>query len=315
MEKFPTQDEFEQYVDPEHGIWDPQGEIIKTRNRTHAVAILAGAYINSFHHRIAQIMAAKSISGRDPLRRTDDTLNLLDQIEFGDSPTALKAANSLWAIHTHLTSTMEDGSPVSATEPNLLSASLVGGFRTTASQQALMHSHRSHKDVLKSRDQIFASYWVEYERQAAAVGIPAGYLPSDPGAAIDWWAEELRANMVIDANQNSVEGFVKNYTATAVGQTDISNRIQNLFQQHLEARVTTEMVKAVAYYAAPDPIPEFIYPKGVPVHVRAELLAAPLADRFLPDWFFGNVPHECPEAARVMARVVSEEHDRLSDGQ
>jgi len=121
--------------------------------------------------------------------------------------------------------------------------------------------------------------------------------------------------MVIDANQNSVEGFVKNYTATAVGQADISNRIQNLFQQHLEARVTTEMVKAVAYYAAPDPIPEFIYPKGVPVHVRAELLAAPLADRFLPDWFFGNVPHECPEAARVMSRVVSEEHDRLSDGQ
>lgn len=306
MSHLPTRGEFRQMINPEHGIWDPEGAIVESRNRTHAISILAGAYINSFHHRISRLLAANSYVGTDPLKRTMETLDLLDRIEFGDPDTALKGADDLWSIHANVNATMEDGSPVSAIEPSLLSVAFIVGFRSTASLQVLMHSVRNNSEIQRARDELFAKYWKERAALGAALGIPYNYLPSDPVEAWQWLIHEIKSNTVLDAERKTVEGFVENYAKVSAQQAfGRASTISQFFADHVSASITTEMMKAVAYYAATDEIAATIYPNGhgVPLQVRAELVALPTVNNLLPDGFFGGIPRACPHAAHVKAKA------------
>ena len=56
MVSLPTKDAFVAHLDAVDGLLDPRGELAQAQNRTHSFAVLAGAFINSFHAGIARVL-------------------------------------------------------------------------------------------------------------------------------------------------------------------------------------------------------------------------------------------------------------------
>ena len=302
MSSLPTLEEFRSHIDAHHGLFDPHGELTKTQDRTHAFSILAGAYVNSFHGKMARILNARTISGVDPLKRTMDTLGILDEIEYGEEDVAVGAAQRLWRIHAHATAVMADGTAVSATDTDLLAVALITGFRCTAALQTLDHS-MTLDDVDERIQKHFHAYWVERSGIMAAVGIPNGYLPESPDEAVKWWTDQLQEHIIADAAQNSLEGILDAFTSTASGQV---GAMKTRIASKLASGVVTREVQTIAFYAAPQFLREAGWPDGPPHLGHAALLTLPVANRVLPDWITGGIPRECPEARRVMSLLAEE---------
>jgi uncharacterized protein (DUF2236 family) len=302
MSELPTLEEFRSHVDTHLGLFDPHGELTKTQDRTHAFSILAGAFVNSFHGKIARVLNERTISGVDPLRRTVQTLGILDEIEYGEETTAVSAAQRLWRIHSHATATMDNGTTVSATDPDLLAVALISGLRCSAALQILEHSKSLH-DVDDRIQGLFNAYWAERRGLMASVGIPSEYLPESPDEAINWWTGQLRENLIADAGQNTLERILDAFASTASGQVaDLKTRINS----ELASGIVIREVRTIAYYAAPPFLRAIAWPDGPPRLGHAALLTLPVANRVLPDWLSGGFPRECPEARRVMLVMADE---------
>ena len=288
MSELPTLEDFRSHIDAHHGLFDPHGELTKTQDRTHAFSILAGAFLNSFHRKIARVLNERTIAGVDPLKRTVQTLGILDEIEYGEEATAVSAAQRLWRLHSHATATMEDGTTASAADPDLLGVAFITGFRCTAALHVLEDSKGLHDVDDRSRE-LFHAYWVERHGLMAGVGIPTGYLPESPDDAVNWWTDQLQENTIADAAQHTLESILDAFSSTAAGQV-----------AELKTRITSKMVspivirecRTIAYFAAPQFLRETAWPEGPPHLGHAALLTLPIANRVLPTWVAGGLSRE-----------------------
>jgi len=303
MSELPTLEDFRSHIDAHHGLFDPHGELTKTQNRTHLFSILAGAFLNSFHRKIARVLNERTIGGVDPLKRTVQTLGILDEIEYGEEATAVSAAQRLWRLHSHATATMDDGTTVSAADPDLLGVAFITAFRCTAALHVLEHSKSLHDFDDRSRE-LFHSYWVERHGPMAGVGIPSGYLPESPDDAVNWWTDQLQGNAIADAAQNTLESMLDAFSSTAAGQVaELKTRITS----KLGSPIVIRECRTIAYYAAPQLLRETAWPEGPPHLGHAALLTLPIANRVLPAWVAGGLARECPEARRVILLVAEED--------
>lgn len=297
----PTVEEFRSHVDAHHGIFDPRGQITQTQDRTHAISILAGAFLNSFHGSVSAILNNTTVSRDDPLTRTTMTLDLLDKIEYGEPETAVEAAQLLWKIHSHASATLDDGTVVTATDTDLLAVAFVTGFRCTAALRVLERITAPHYDQ-DHADELFAAYWTERAGLMAAVGIPDNYLPPDPVDAVQWWSDQIQQHLRIDAAQHTLEAVLDSFESTASTQvTDTKTRRL----AHAASGAAVRVVRTVAYYAAPPTLRAAAWPDGPPATGHALAMTIP-ATKHLPDWMFGGLPRECPQARRV-AQLLAEE--------
>ncbi|MCH9719244.1 MAG: DUF2236 domain-containing protein [Actinomycetia bacterium] len=304
MVSLPTKDSFVAHLDAVNGLLEPHGEFAQAQNRTHSFAVLAGAYVNSFHAGIARVLAKRTIAGVDPLKRTEQTMEILDEVEFGETATAVSAAERLWRLHAHATATMDDGTPVAATDTDLLAVALMTGFRTTAALRVLTHPARTKSIAAHVQDH-FEAYWPERAGMMAAVGIPQGYLPDDPIAAQQWWADQIQHNLIANAEQQSLETILDQFTSKA--SDELSDKGKRLLDKHLVSGVVTREVVTIAYYSAPEFLQPIAFPQGPPQFGRTELLTLPAANRMAPEWLSGGIPRECPQANRVMTHLAEEE--------
>lgn len=293
---------------PTMGSFDPRGDLTKSQNRTHAISILAGAYLNSFHGSVSAVLNRTTVSRDDPLKRTDMTLDLLDKIEYGEPDTAVVAAELLWKIHSHASATLEDGTVVTASDTDLLAVAFVTGFRCTAALRVLEHFTTAHYDQAKA-DELFASYWTERAGLMSAVGIPVDYLPASPVDAVQWWSDQLEQHLRIDAAQHTLESILEAFESTAaiqVAETK-SSRVA-----HAVSGAVVRVVRTVAYHAAPPVLRAAAWPDGPPELGHAIAMAIPATKHF-PDWLVGGLPWECPQARRV-ANLLAEEGAASSAG-
>lgn len=304
MTQLPTLEAFRTHIDAHDGIFDPHGELTKSRQRTHSLSILAGAYVNSFHSEISAVLNACTISRDDPYSRTRDTLEILDKIEYGEEETAVGAAERLWKIHSHASTTLADGRVLTATDTDLLGVSLITGFRCTAAMRTLEHLLHSHDQAMA--DELFASYWAERAGLMAAVGIPFDYLPESPVEAVEWWSDQLERHLRADAAQITLEGILDDFTATAA--TQVADKKTSVLAHALSGPVV-RAVRAIAYQAAPEFLRDAAWPEGPPAFGHAIVTAIP-ATSILPDWMAAGLPRQCPEAHRVAQHVAEEDARR-----
>ena len=304
MGQLPTLDAFQSHIDVHNGIFDPRGELTKSQNRSHALSILAGAFVNSFHSSIAAVLSQTNVSRDDPLTRTDMTLDLLDRIEYGEPDTAVEAAELLWKIHSHASAKLDNGTVVTATDTDLLAVAFVTGFRCTAALRVLEHLTASHYDQAKA-DELFASYWVERAGLMSAVGIPVDYLSQSPDEAVQWWSDQLEKHLRIDAEQHTLESILDAFeskASTQVAQTKTGHIA------HAASGAVVRVVRTIAYHAAPPFLRAAAWPDGPPTMGHAIALTIP-ATKHLPDWMLGGLPWECPQARRVTNLLAEEGTD------
>ncbi len=303
MVSLPTKDAFVAHLDAVNGLLDPRGELAQAQNRTHSFAVLAGAFINSFHAGIARVLSKRTIAGVDPLKRTKQTMEILDEMTFGETETAVSAAERLWRLHAHATATMDDGTAVAATDPDLLAVALMTGLRTTAALRVLTHPGRT-KSIEEHLQEHFNAYWPERDGMMASVGIPQDYLPDDPVVAQQWWANQIQENLIANAEQQSLEKILDQFASKASGE--LSDKGKRLLDKHLVSGVVTREVVTIAYYSAPEFLKPIALPDGPPRFGRTELLTLPAANRMAPAWLSGGIPRECPQANRVMTHLAEE---------
>lgn len=179
--------------DLRHVLADGQGTL-KPGSAIHAVmkhplAFVAGeaqALVTVHHHGIMQVMAAHSALTSEPLQRVQRTRALMEAIKFGPAREAELASRRLWDIHAQLHVAQENGDIITSTDPELLAVLMIMGQRCSASWNTMMAGFTTRQELMARADELFARMWVDHEGSRASVGIPAGYLPSDPGAATSW---------------------------------------------------------------------------------------------------------------------------------
>lgn len=160
----------------------------------HPLAFVAGeaqALVTVRHDGIKRILAAHTSFNSRPLERVRRTRELMDRIKFGTHHEAEWASRRLWDIHDRLRVRAADGRIVRSTEPELLAVLMVMGQLCSATWNTLMTTAVTRRSLQQRADALFARMWTDYAPSRASVGIPAGYLPADPDAAIRWVMDTL----------------------------------------------------------------------------------------------------------------------------
>lgn len=155
----------------------------------HPLSLVAGqaqALVTVHHDGITRVMAAHTNLDRSPLERVRRTRELMELIKFGAPREAELACRRLWDIHERLHVSDESGHIHRSTDPELLGVLMVMGQLCSATWNTLMMSFTSGQALARRTDDLFAEMWVDYNNSRASIGIPAGFLPSDPAEATRW---------------------------------------------------------------------------------------------------------------------------------
>ena len=266
--------------------------------------ILAQSYLNAYDRRVASILGEWSTLTVDPATRAQETMAMMDEIGYGQPNTALRAAEHLWKIHSHLTVQLDDGVTVTAADPDLLGVVLVAGVRAQAAFDVLTTA-TTLRYVDEQVTEAFLRGWAGRDREglSAAVGIPQGYLPDDPLSAMQWWEEQTRKNLVSDAEHIRVKDYLDVLLTTVSKET--SSKKQRFVVDHLIG-IAVRAVEGVVFYAAPEFLRDLAFPKGAPAFALTDAHALKWGDRIEPSWMLGGIQRVCPQSQRVLELLDDE---------
>ncbi len=288
-ETLPTLAELRARLAPGAGAYPPG--TISHRVSRHPLSFVGAdvqELLTAHHTGIAAILATHRDLAWSPVRRVQQTRALQAELEYGSPERAELAARRLWDVHARLTVRDPRGTPVSATDPDLLSLILVMGHLSGATWHLLMTTSLSGRPLTDGADALFAAMWPEREAYRAGVGIPAGFLPDDPGEAVAWAMDLVAENWTDGADARRVAG-----TSLGLARAYVAERFPRPWQRgmRLAAAALEQAVVATAALSLRGPLArrreEVTRGRSVPAGITAargiRAAAALLPDRVLRD--------------------------------
>ncbi|MEO1056371.1 MAG: oxygenase MpaB family protein [Actinomycetota bacterium] len=247
----PTRGALEAAIDPHTGLYPAGSATFETyAERTTVVSAAAQAIVGAHHSGLAAILEHSASLGDSSLTRADRTRDVAAQLQFGTPSEVLAAADHLWSMHSRIRADV-DGCAIHASDPNLLAVTVVAGRRAAAAWMSLLHAGRHERDlagVAAATDRRFEALWSESVPLQLAVGVPPGYLGTEAGDVLEWFAAEVAEHRTAEPSERTIECAI-----LGLPQSFVHQRFSGWQRRPaaLPAAALTDVVRLVSFFTFP----------------------------------------------------------------